>query len=48
MVISATHEPVVLAAWGGAGEQDYGKYKLSCYTECWTKLRMWEMDTYDR
>ena len=31
-----------------AGCQDAGRYKLAHYAECWTKLRMWEMEEYAR
>lgn len=31
-----------------AGRQDYGLYKQPAYAECWTKLRMWQMEEYDR
>ena len=31
-----------------AGNHNAGRYKLQLYAECWTKLRMWELEQYDR
>lgn len=31
-----------------AGSHDFGRYKLQLYGECWTKLRMWELEAWDR
>lgn len=31
-----------------AGRHDMGRYKLQLYAECWTKLRMWELEQWGR
>lgn len=31
-----------------AGIHNFGAYKMECYAECWTKLRMWQLEEYDR
>lgn len=31
-----------------AGPHNFAAYKLECFVECWTKLRMWELGQYDR
>lgn len=30
------------------GGHDPARYKLQLYAECWTKLRMWELEEWDR
>lgn len=31
-----------------AGMHDFGAYKLQLYAECWTKLRLWELEQFER
>ena len=31
-----------------AGRHDFRQYKHAIFAECWTKLRMWQLEEYDR
>lgn len=39
---------LLTGACSPAGGHDVARYKLQLYAECWTKLRMWELEQWDR
>ncbi|KAL4442954.1 hypothetical protein ABPG77_008445 [Micractinium sp. CCAP 211/92] len=41
-------EPLAVERYVPPGMHDFGAYKLQLYAECWTKLRLWELEQYER
>ncbi|PRW56181.1 glycosyl transferase [Chlorella sorokiniana] len=40
--------PLAVERYSPPGGHNPGRYKLWLYAECWTKLRMWELEHWDR
>ncbi|KAL4457680.1 hypothetical protein ABPG75_012545 [Micractinium tetrahymenae] len=41
-------QPLAVERYVPPGRHDFGAYKLQLYAECWTKLRLWGLEQYER